>query len=158
MRRAKKARNFVANGLSFKSNWLRRWRKFSRPIYYNAKYSSHNWKYSNRPLPTWFLHFFWIELLRWLPQVVYSIYCVKKYDKAQQSGPPETDRKAERQGPDIVPVIWGDIQHLSFLQNTLLINCWREFRKFDEIRHLNIHLKIQNWIEILFLCKRISNL
>ena len=78
MRRAKKARNFVANGLSFKSNWLRRWRKFSRPIYYNAKYSSHNWKYSNRPLPTWFLHFFWIELLRWLPQVVYSIYCVKK--------------------------------------------------------------------------------
>lgn len=68
----------------------------------------------------------------------------------QKLGPPEADRETKWQWPDIMPAVWWNVQHLSFLQNTLLVNSWWKFRKLDKIWVLNIYLKqIQRQVLLL---------
>jgi len=66
---------------------------------------------------------------------------LKRFDHVQKLGPPEAHRETKWQWPDIMPVVWWNVQHLSFLQNTFLVNSWWKFRKLHKIWVLDINLK-----------------
>ena len=55
--------------------------------------------------------------------------------------PPETDRKADVNGPDVVPASWRDVEHVSWVKEVFLTYCLGEVGKPGEVRRLHVYLR-----------------